>query len=208
MIDNYFHEQRVKGYYLSFSNLLNAYKQRPDHFDVTHSQETYAEGDYEKLSRKKLSGKKLLNLVAHKIHSLTPGGESLYVIGGEEHLAYLWRTYPLVAKAYRVLGIEALDATGYRISTINKEVKKAEEKALLKEMSPDVYKAFKDSEAAVPPDSIPTTLNKIYDKHGYKQRKEGAIQSDILKFYVGKRTTRDDKKVYSLTGRLFDSVSE
>ena len=204
MVDNYIHEERVKGYYQNFENLLAAYRERPKHFVTNHSQEQYAVGDFEMLIRQKLKGRDLNEYIANKLHDIIPGGRHYATLGYEDEIAYINRNHPLVAKAYRLLGYHALVATGFYTSTIKEAVAKKELENKMQEMSKDVYKAV-GAQRMLSAKDIPLILQPIYDKHGYRKP---ATQSDIRKFFETDRTMSKGEKVFKLMERLHKATDE
>lgn len=200
MVDNHLHEERVKGYYQKFVNLLTAYEEHDKHFKVSHSNESYPYSDEDRLSRGiKMPQQELFKIIAEQIHKLTPRLDNI-VIGGEEDLFYLRDNYPLLAKAYDVLGFDGLNATEYKKAKMNYAISCKENQTQDKGLAESVYQAFHDKREFYLESDIVIVLQKVYDERGYKKP---AKPGHINKFYKTRRTERLDHKVRILLEKLF-----
>jgi hypothetical protein len=202
MVDNFLSEERVKGYYQNPRYLKEAYEKLSRHFKVSHSKEEYALGDYHRLRRGLNMGKKEhYKEIVKQIDRLTPKLD-YYVLGGEDELNYFRGKYPQLCKAYKLIGLDKLEKTGYTDTGIEKAIKIAEQNNLQKEMASSVYEVFEEGVAYSEQDIV-ERLSPVYTKHNVVGK---ASAAHIKRYFIARRGTENKEHVYRLTGKIYEAT--
>lgn len=122
-IDNYIDEETVKGYYISWENLLNAYMNSM-FFYVTHTHIDMPLGDFERLQRERsnISEKDRNREIVRQLE-LLEGENGVYPFEEFERLRNdLYSQSPFIVKAYEQLGKELLEKLNYSVKMIKEEM--------------------------------------------------------------------------------------
>jgi hypothetical protein len=194
MVDNFIHEERVKGYYQRPGNLKAVYQSQHKHFKTTFKSEHYPLGDHDRLRREsKLPKKDLYRLIANQYDKVA----GFYVMDMEGLKYRLRNDYPLITKAYDLIKLDGLEATGYVTSNIRKAIAEAEKKALLRKLSETVFKSIEANKTHLHTD-ITNHLSRIYIENDVTEK---ASPKHILRYFKGRDTTSNGKHAYVLYDR-------
>jgi hypothetical protein len=204
MIDNFIHEERVKGYYQHESNLIKAYSQVDKHFKLTILPEEYLLSDEDRNNRElktrvrdqQWETLEQIDRLTHKPSPLVPGEIRITITmpNSKELLLNLRSFYPWLTEAYDLLGLEGLKKTGLSATKINPAKAKANEIKQLKRLAPFVYDEF--DEHTTPNDTdIKEAMPKLCRKANVELRPTISL---ILKFFEGDRTTKSGVHVHAL----------
>lgn len=132
-IDNFFDDERVKGYYKYPEALRGAYEST-NHFDITHTSPIYIVGERELFEYKKLpSGIQKRKFLVKKLHTIHSSGDyspeeilsaeaDFLRVDNREQLAEAKFTI----EAYKKLGKEAIESVNYYKDQIENLLKKHE----------------------------------------------------------------------------------
>ncbi|WP_419789065.1 hypothetical protein HDF18_22635 [Mucilaginibacter sp. X5P1] len=199
MIDNFIHEERVKGYYQSFENLKAAYQEKNKHFKATFEEDPYPVGDKDILELKnaRQSKKEKYRIIAGLFDQWTSKFNH-FVLPPDVLLDSLIKQYPEIWEAHLTIGLKGLEETGLVMSKIKAAVKKEKEAQQLKILAPKVYETFKVG-TRPSEDFILEKLTEIYKSVGV----DNINKSDILRFFKGFRSTSKGEHVYVLQEKLF-----
>ncbi|MGN6641259.1 MAG: hypothetical protein ACTHJ8_20280 [Mucilaginibacter sp.] len=200
MVDNVYHEERIKGYYRSSTELVRQYETAFDHFAVTLETERYLLSDADDISKYKDLPKAQQNrLAAADLNALTPRLNHFMLFEPEGRRSWIKNNYPLVTEAFDLIGIEGLDKTDYSDSAIRRAIRKRREELLFADMRKKVHLAF-EGKVVVTDIEARKILQPIYDEAGYKAT---AKPSDIKRFFPdAKRTTVSGKHAQRLVAAI------
>lgn len=140
-IDNFFDDERVKGYYQAPGNLLEAY-QATGHFDVDHSNMLYIVSDEDLLKYKKLPSRiEQRKFLVKKLHTLYSSDEYTpeELLSVESDFLQVDKREQLeeaqfTINAFKKLGKDAIERVGYYKSEIGKLLKQHEKESNEKKM--------------------------------------------------------------------------
>jgi hypothetical protein len=208
MVDNYIHEEMVKGYYKDQASLKQAYELKPKHFNITYENKTYCISDHELFEFYSLPTKKekeKRKAVAEILYRFKPNPKDIVhldaagILKMTRVLDKLRKKYPEVALGVHYLDKEAFDQTDCVISKINEQVAKTKERLEIERVSKFVY-ALVDAHMTYQSDDIRKYITQSYADA--KTDLKSKISS-VLLFFDGSRTTQKKKNVYVLKDRLY-----
>ena len=203
MIDNSMNEERVKRYYLSSANLLEAYEQVKSHFSVTSKDENYTIGDGDMynlaLQESKIDRTKF---IAHLIqrHTPKPGVIRIVLFPDAEEAQFnrLKNNYPVVAEAVALVGVDVLDKKGYDLITLRKTIREAKELNQVKALAPAMHSQVLANQF-IPEADVVSIISNVYQQHRINDR---VFATHILKYFHGRRSTQQGVNGYLLGDRI------
>lgn len=198
MIDNYVHEERVKGYYQNFDNLQAAYALRHKHFKVQADNELYLLSDEDRLRRDAgKPAKERRKEVAKQLYSITPK-EGQYPLPSLDLTNYIRSLDGKITNAYDVIGYEGLEQTDYSYSQIDKAVARQKRFNEIGSMSTQVYRSFKPN-TVYTEEKVIEVLTQIRTTLNLSKRTTATM---IKHFFNARRTTRNRRVVWLLSEKL------
>lgn len=201
MVDNFIHEERVKGYYQHASRLREAYASRPKHFNVTYKGDAFRLTDEDLFDLNSTPNKKdKYKIVANILYKYKPKPGLHLIIGKPESLLdKLEEKYKDIALGVRYLDKAVMDDTDYVISEIRKQVDLVKEALELERVSHYVYQ-FINPFNTVPSSEIASSIKAAYTKAKTDMKPKA---QDVLLFFSARRTTEKKKNVFVLEERLY-----
>ena len=187
MYDNHIQEQRVLSMYQSPEKLIEAYALVNDHFEVTVEDKRFPHSDKDRMRRQSYQSRKAeIKEVTKQLQNAHPS-EGSFVFYSEEEHNDLIKEYPLIYKAFHVIGADGIEHADFVESKIQKAVaaKLEEEKYVRPPVVKDVETIFK-ADFTYKDSNIVEMLSPIFVKHGFKTIVKA---SDIKRYYNTKRTT-------------------
>jgi hypothetical protein len=199
MIDNFLHEERVKGYYQGFDKLRAAYQENEKHFKLDFKVNKCLLSDKDLLQlQARITKKEKNKIVIGLFQSWTPkDGE--YVFPPEELREKLIAKYPELWEAHLHVKPEDIVGTDFVLGKIKRAVKKSKDLDLIQFVSKKVYSIF-DGYHDYPESVLSAELRKIYKNEGLDSRVGAAT---IKVFFHGDRTMSNGEKIYRLKGKKF-----
>lgn len=204
-IDNYHNEERVKGYYKSIQNLINAYE-GTQHFNINivNAITTIGQDDYMTISYTK-GEKDRMKLIAECLERIRIDYENglLDDKRREEYLRPLrgYSEYKYIASIFAKIGIEGIEKAKYLKGQMNKAVKQHDkEQAEKLRFSPDVLMAIEaefEIEVYMTKEEIKQRLKKIYNEFQIDHK----VTQDTIKDYF-------DTKVHGVNYKLVRFISQ
>ena len=144
-----------------------------------------------------MSKKEHYKEIVKQIDRLTPRLDH-YVLGGEDELNYFRGKYPQLCKAYKLIGLDELEKTGYTDTEIEKAIKIAERNNLQKEMASSVYEVFEEGVVYSEQDIV-ERLTPVYTKHNVVGK---ASAAHIKRYFIARRGTENKEHVYRLASKI------
>lgn len=149
-VDNFFDDERVRGYYQTPESLLRAYE-ATYHFEIDHSNPLYIVGERELLEYKKLPSRiQQRKFLVKKLHTIYTSGNYTpeEILSAEADFLRVDRREQLeeaefTIEAYKKLGKEPMESVGYYKNGIEQLLKKHEKNTNEQKMfSKEVRKAI------------------------------------------------------------------
>jgi hypothetical protein len=189
MRDNYVNQQRVRSYYKSKEELINAY-QLTKYFNLEHRPIYlgFTDEDNMKLALAKTK-KAVTEAVADLMnkHSTAMSEMVFLFYDPTARINQLRRNHNDVVEAFNIIGYDKMKELGFAPHLINEAVKKQRDlnKMLSKEVYDAVHKEFENESFIVSSDSI-ERLKKIFINFGIEMKVKGTI---FEHYYASKSTT-------------------
>ncbi len=193
MIDNYIYEQRVKGYYQRFENLIAAYNVKPKHFNVTILTEGYEIGDKDRVYRKsRLSIKERQRETFRQLDKLEPNKPGKFLIHNSYDLIRNLRSlYPQLTRIYDLIGFDGMTKANFKQSAMTKYAKSAQEIKDIKSLQPFIYNEFA-AHSERHDEEIRTLIPALCTEANVKSK---ATITMLSKFFETKRTTNGGQHI-------------
>jgi hypothetical protein len=199
MVDNFIHEERVKGYYEKPEHLEKAYDNVSKHFTVAFEEDNYMVEDSDLyMLHSKQTKKEKWQTIAELFDKWTPKVGRL-VFAPSSLFSKLIAKYPLIYKAYLAIGLEGLEGADYVEGAIDKAVKEAETKKQTEWIAIKVYALFEENTTYIVSDII-HGLERIYKEAGLSITVRPA---SICRYFKADRTTLKGEKAYKLGKKLY-----
>jgi hypothetical protein len=210
MKDNYLNEERIKSYYKDIPSLKAAYEGK-GYFNLNFKYQQFPLSDADRLKRVQTKEQKeLFEVVAEqleKLHQPIPTGVFRLFDNTQSEIADLRQKCPEIYDAFKVIGLEGLKQSGFRMSKIRKAVRSQQKQDSISntEMIDVVYDEF-NTNRNYSESGIKKKLTEIYLEFDVKFK---PLASHISRYFNTKRTTlKDGEKAYSLNNRKFLTQSE
>lgn len=199
MVDNFIHEERVKGYYEKPENLKAAYEAINKHFTITFKDDFYVIDDCDLfMLHSKQTVKEKWQIIAELFAKWTPKFDK-FVFPPTSMLSKLVNKYPEIYKAYRTIGLEGLEAVDYVKSEIERAVNVAETQKRTEWLAVKVYAVLNEhvtySEVYI--------LEKLKEVYAAANIDVSVKAAYIRKFFEATRTTQKGIKAYKLGKKIF-----
>ncbi len=199
MVDNFVHEERVKGYYINSTDLITAYE-NTEHFEVYPEKHLLPVSDADNMEiAKAKSQNELCKVVAKALHRYnepyTPG--TFRFFDAKSEINRLESLYPEVCYLYKEIGYQGFEQVEFNKSAIKKAVRNKNKidmmfnplrlKVIYKDFSaPNVYTEVEIFEK----------LKRISVK---LEIAEEPAAAHVLRYFDGNRTTKNGLKAYSIS---------
>lgn len=198
MVDNFIHEQRVKGYYEKPEHLEAAYD-TVEHFITTYEEDYYLVEDSELfLLHSDQTKAEKWQTVAELFDKWT-SKSNRFVFAPSSLFSKLINKYPLIYKAYLTIGLEGMEAVNYVEGAIEKAVIAAEAIKQLKWLSTKLYNVFIVG-TTYTEEEIVLGLKAIYEEASLTNNVKASY---IARFFKVQRTSKQAKKAYKLGRKLY-----
>ena len=194
-IDNFFDDERVRGYYQTPHDLLSAYE-ATNHFDINHSNHFFIVSDEELFTYKKLPSRiQQRKFLIKKLHTINSSGEYTpdeILLAEVDFLRVDKREQSEEAQftinAYKKLGKEAIEKVGYYKHEIEKLLNKYEketneQKMFTKQVRDAISQRFPDYTQPKEEDLF-KGFEEIFQSHGISVKVNLAT---VKKYYGAER---------------------
>ncbi|MGI4727813.1 MAG: hypothetical protein ACRYGB_04500 [Janthinobacterium lividum] len=199
MVDNFIHENRVKGYYQEAASLKKAYESVSKHFTVTYQDDSYKLEDSELFMMHTKQTKAQKWQFAAELFDQWTSKNGKFAFAPTSMMNKLIGEYNFIYKAYWSIGLEGLEQANYDQVAIEKAVRESDAKSLLRRLAPEVYTFFNEN-TTYQELEIFTGLQSVYKNIALERK---LTSSFIRKFFEAYRTTLKGEKAFSLKQKLF-----
>jgi hypothetical protein len=202
MVDNFVHEERVKGYYINSTDLIKAYE-NTEHFEVYPEKHLLPVSDEDNMKMAKArTQNEICKAVAKALRKYNepyaPG--TFRFFDAKTEINRLESLYPEVCNLYKEIGFEGFERAEFNKTAIRKAVRGKNKidmkynplllKVIYKEfVAPNIYTEVE----------ILDKLTIIYAKLDITEEPAAA---HIMRYFDGNRTTKNRLKYYSISKKI------
>jgi hypothetical protein len=209
-IDNFYDDERVRGYYLTPDNLVQAYEST-NHFIIEHSNPLYIVGDKELFYYKKAPSRiEQRKFLVKKLHTIYTSGEytSEELLKAEADFLRVDRRDQLeeakfTIGAFKKLGKDQMERVGYYKNQIEKLLSKDnkktnEQKMFSKEVRDAILKRFPE-ENTYKQEDLFNGFDEIFKSYGITSK----VNKATIKKYYGVRESKAKDEIGNIRLDLF-----
>ncbi|MCC8410495.1 hypothetical protein LJ707_16250 [Mucilaginibacter sp. UR6-1] len=194
MVDNFIHEEKVKGYYQNIDNLKTSYRERFQHFNPLFISDEYILGD---IDRAKLNSKQTVKErkweAIRLIDRMTKKPGVMKIIN-QALFNNIKQLYPNLTEAYYLIGLKGLEKTKLNANRVQAAVHQAKKLRDLKIIEPMIHQHFTENTFVLNSDILKT----IQQVCLAKAVETKATISLITNFFDCKKTTVNKAHGYRL----------
>lgn len=202
MVDNTIHEERVKGYYKSGENLIQAYR-KSGHFNPSVANDEFSLTDIENLRLNSNSSfKVIVEVVVNTLEETLKQSPQFSLDNNQTVLAELNKSFPLIVNAYKEIGKDDLLKNSYSKSQLVKFIKnkRRQESKTHFGFLKTIQEEFPDG-ITLASSEIKSRLDAAIKQHGVSLRADIKVLGDYFKLSPRKtiKRAKDGKETKGYT---------